>query len=334
MATNVTNSNQFEKKKPNGFIRFCKSMLPWKGDKWTEVVRKIVMLIAIIVFVASAVVLLNKFYKTYENQRMQQGLVDMTKDDELTWDKVRAMYPDIDFPEGMQLKYALLYAKNQDLVGWLEVADSSVAVPIVQQKNNDYYLHRDFYKKTTSYGNPFLDYRNNAKDLDFNNIIYGHNMKDKQIFGQLLDMYKTAENYKNYPIIQYNTIFKDYQWAVVGAFYSNGSPGQDNGYVFPFNTPDFNDLVKKQELLNELNKRFIYTTGAKMTIDDKLIMLTTCAYDFSDARFVIVARLLHDGEKVNVNEVQNNPNPRYPAAWYSKKRIKNTYANDTNWYAD
>lgn len=330
----AVNNDAGNAKKQGKATRFFKSFLPWKGDKPGEIFRKIVLLIAIAVFVTSAFVLANKFYKTYENQKKQNELVSMVTDDELTWDKIHAMYPDIDFPEGMQLKYALLYAKNQDLVGWLNVPDSSVSVPIVQQKDNNYYLHRDFYKATTSYGNPFMDYRNNAKDLDFNNLIYGHNMKDKQIFGQLLDMYKTTENYKKYPIIEYNTIFKDYKWAVVGAFYTNGSASQDNGYVFPFNTPVIEDFIKRQGLLDELNKRFIYTTGAKMTIDDKLLTLTTCAYDFNDARFVIVARLMEEGEQVDVSAVAANPNPRYPAIWYSKKGIKNTFANDTNWYVD
>lgn len=318
--------------KPSRGRRFVHSWFPCKGDSGKEKARKIFLLLAVIVFLVSAVMVGSKFFKTYENATKNSQLNEM-QDHELTWDDIHRMYPDIDFPEGMQLKYALAYAKNQDLVGWLSVEGTSLQVPIVKGKNNDFYLTRDFYKEYTTYGNPFMDYQNNIKPLDFNTVIYGHNMKDKQQFGQLADMYDTLENAAKYPVIQFNTIFEDYQWAVVGTMLTNGMPAQDNGYLFAFNTTTMGEFSRVR-FVKEMQDRFLYDTGVAFDNFDKLLTLTTCSYAFTEARLVVVARLLEAGEtapKPGTVQGTMNPSPRYPQAWYSKKGQQNPFTYD-NWH--
>lgn len=327
---------QTEKKKKSKFKSFLISWIPYKGDSAGEVIRKIIVLIALVVFIVSGVYLGMRFAETNKNQKMYNEIESMViKDDELTWDDIYKMYPDVDFPEGMQLKYAHLYAANQDFVGYLTIPNSTVAVPVVQGRDNDYYLRRDYYKKSTRYGNPYLDYRNSIKPLDFNEIIYGHNMKDGQIFGQLLDMYKDAENFKKYPVIEFNTLYEDYKWVVVGAFYINGNSDDDNQYLFPFNTPNMDD-GDKAELYRGFEQRMLYTTSAwPLDADDHLLTLTTCSYNFHDARFIIVARQLRDGETIedfDTSKVTVNPSPRYPQVWYDKNGKENPYKNEDRWY--
>ena len=324
--------DNIKEKKPNGFIRFLKSFLPWKGDPFKEVMRKIILMIAVAVLVFSLTVIGNKLWQGFVNSNLYDTLQEMVNDDD-EWAKIKAEFPDVDFPEGMQLKYARLYALNQDLVGWLEIDNSDISLPVVQSSDNKFYLRRDFYKKDTRYGNPFLDFRNNVKELDFNTIVYGHNMQDKQIFGQLLNMYDNVDHYKEYPIIKFNTIYKDYDWKVVGAFYTNAKGAQDlNKYVFPFNYPDMGE-TSKEEFINQLQMRFLYNTGIDLNTDDKIITLSTCSEEFRDARLIIIARQLRDGEstKVDVSKAVTNENPRFPQAWYSKYGKKNPYAEAEQW---
>lgn len=315
--------------KPTCRQRFVRSWFPCKGDSGKEKARKIFLLLAIIVFITSAVIVGLKYYKTYENANKNKELNSMV-DHGLTWDDIYRMFPDIDFPEGMQLKYALAYAKNQDLVGWLSVEGTSLQVPIVRGKNNDYYLKRDFYKQYTDYGNPFMDYQNNIKPLDYNTVIYGHNMRDKQQFGQLSDMYDTLEHAGQYPVIQFNTIFQDYQWVVVGTMLTNGYSAQDNDYLFPFNATTMGEFSRVR-FVKELKDRFLYDTGIYFDNLDPLLTLTTCSYAFTEARLVVVARQLKEGESApepGTIAGTINPSPRYPQVWYNKKGQTNPYEID------
>lgn len=297
-------------KKPSFIKRFARNTFPQKGDKPGDIVRKVIMMIAWATLLFCLVFMGIKGIEALRNYFAQNSFADMVEDGQ----------------------YDKLYAINNDFVGWLEIKDSSVALPVVKSSDNSYYLRRDFYKKNTRYGNPFLDYRNKVDDFDFNTIIYGHNMEDKQIFGQLLNMYDTAEHAANYPLIQFNTLKKKYTWKVVGAFLTNAKDRQDNNYVFPFNMVTLSD-GNKVKFLEQLEQRFIYNTQVGMETGDHLLMLSTCSETFTDARLIVVARLVRDGEpeKVDTSRYVMNENPRYPQAWYSKYKKTNPYKNEEQW---
>ena len=239
----------------------------------------------------------------------------------------------VKFPEGMLAKYAPLYAQNDDLKGWIKIDGLNIEYPIVQGKDNDYYLKRDVYGKWTDYGVPFFDYRmSNFKTLSRNTVVYGHNLRyDDLIFGMLED-YRTPEGFKKAPVIECNTIYGDYTWLVYGVFITNSDPDDDNGYCLPYNFINV-DSEKFGEYIQEIDKRKLYSTGVDINENDKILTLSTCCYDFDGARLVVVARLLRDGESINTASyvVTENMNPKYPQVWYVKNKKENPYADDARW---
>ncbi len=52
-------------------------------------------------------------------------------------------------------------------------------------------------------------------------------------------------------------------------------------------------------------------------MSDKLLTLSTCVYDFDDARLVVVARQVRDGESesVDTSSAIINPDPVYPQVY-------------------
>nr|WP_242854257.1 class B sortase [Paeniclostridium sordellii] len=56
--------------------------------------------------------------------------------------------------------------------------------PVVQTTNNDHYLKYDFYNKPSDSGCIFMYYRYNVKSKNI--ILYGHNMRNKTMFNNLL----------------------------------------------------------------------------------------------------------------------------------------------------
>ena len=73
--------------------------------------------------------------------------------------------------------------KGTDVVAWLQLED--VDYPVLQAKDNEYYLHR-LPDGTVNYGGSLFFNAANGKDFaDRNSFIFGHNMADGSMFGTL-----------------------------------------------------------------------------------------------------------------------------------------------------
>ena len=83
-------------------------------------------------------------------------------------------------------KIAALKKDYPDLVAWIEIPGTPLSLPVVQGKDNDYYLNHDIEKSRNALGVPFMDYRNKADFSDQNTIIYGHRVKNGKVFHPLL----------------------------------------------------------------------------------------------------------------------------------------------------
>lgn len=306
-----------------------------------EIIRRIVLALSVLVIIASGVILANTYIiqpniaKKLINDTVS-NLADGVKEhgDAVIDQSIRGQY-DVTFPDGMLAKYAPLYATNTDLRGWISIPAFEINLPVVQGSDNDYYLKRNIYKKWTEYGVPFFDYRiaeNQFDTLPRNTVIYGHNMRSDDLIFGMLEEYRDIDGFKRAPVIECNTIYGDNLWLVCGVFISNSKAEQDNGYVFPYNFIDCSDQ-KFAEYIVELEKRSFYDTGVDLAVTDKILTLSTCCYDFEDARLVVVARLLRDGESVSVDtsKAVKNPNPKGPQAWYDSLGKANNYAYDARW---
>ncbi|MBR2315971.1 MAG: class B sortase [Clostridia bacterium] len=328
-----------------------------------EIVRRCVLAVSLVAMVISIGVLLNQYIQYKENQQLTEDLNSLIitdaptteknnkpEDDEpateesttrpLTveeqWALLKSENPDVVFPAGIQLKYAKFYAINQDFVGYISIDELGVGLPVLQSEEKEYYLRRNIYKKNSKYGCPFVPTENDMVSLDRNTVIYGHNMSDGSVFAPL-NKYKSLSGFKSAPIIQFDTIYGTYKWKIIAAFLTNADKEDDDGYVFPYNFTKLQsdaDFMKYIELLKE---RSLYDTGVDVISSDKILTLSTCAYDFDSARFVVVARMVRPGEsaEVDTSMAKENENPHYPQAWYGKKKKdkkKNPYRDAEKWY--
>ena len=321
-----------------------------------EIIRLVVLSASVLAIIISLAVLLREYKLHKDNQKLESGISDLiiTDDDttqkssgatkkneeksttmstEQKWAKIREEYPNTVFPQNIQLKYAKLYATNNDFVGYLEAKGVNLSLPVVQTNNDDTYLEKNFYGQSTKYGCPFVTYLNNIEPLDLNTIIFGHHMNDKTIFGAL-DHYKSIDGFKSAPVITFNTLYKNYKWKVIAAFITNAEEKDDNGYVFQYYFTSLSTQERFSAYLNELAQRSLYDTGVDVLPTDKLLTLSTCSHEFEDARFVVVARLVRPGEsaEVDTSKAAVNSNPRYPQAYYTAKKLTNPYYDASRWY--
>lgn len=321
-------------KKKKGF--FKNNFVPSKADPASEVIRKIIMIIAVLAIIGSGAYLFNDYvimpYRNDKDVNELNGLLGSSNEvlDELS---MAEKYPDIDFPDGMLEKYADLYARNQDLVGWIEIDGLGISLPVVQGVDNNQYLKTDFDGKTSKYGSIFMNSANTFDKLNYNTTLFGHHMKDQKMFGTL-KQYKNVNGYKKAPIIEFGTLFADYKWKVFAVFITNGTSSGDNGYLFNYMFTDLSTNEKVEEFLGEIKLRSIYYPQVDIALSDKILTLSTCTYELDEGRLIVMARMLRPGESeyVDVNAVRYNSNPRYPQGYYEKNGKTNPYTDYAKWY--
>ena len=311
--------------------------------------RKAVLAVSIVAILASCGVLAWEYKLHKDNLKLEDevsGLIleaqlpdtpmvggnTIQLTEEQQWAQIRGEFPGAIFPPGCQLKYARLFATNNDFVGYLEIPGVNMSLPVVQTNNDSDYLNKNFFGAATKYGCPFVSCINNVAELDFNTVIYGHHMNDRTIFGAL-DAYKSIDGFRSAPVITFNTLYADYNWKVVAAFLTNAVAADDNGYVFNYYFNQLSSDEKKTEYFAALRERSLYDTGVDLLPSDKLLTLSTCSHEFENARLVVVARLVRPGESadIDVSLATLNANVHYPQVYYSKKKQTNPYADAPRW---
>ena len=313
--------------------------LPSKGDSAGTVIRKSIRIIAFIALVVAIVYLLIYFIN-YEKRRISDSKIDdeFSQDideenlDEM-WANIKAKYPDVDFPEGMNIKFANTYAINQDVVGYLKIDGDEINISTIllqNKENDDYYLYRDLYKQKSRYGNPFVKATSNMgkEGLSHNTIIYGHNTHDGLMFHKL-EKYMTVDGYLDAPTFTLDTLYGQTKWKIFAVMLTNADPAADNGNLFSYLYSEFDSTEQCQSVLDGINQRSMITTGVDVTTDDKLVTIYTCYQTiFKSGRIAIVARQLRDGEseEIDTSKVMYNYSARFPQAYYDAKKLTNPYS--------
>lgn len=168
---------------------------------------------------------------------------------------------------------------NEDVLGWIEVPGTEIDYPVVQGEDNDFYLDHDIKKNKSIHGSIFMDYRNRL-EKDQNLIIYGHHMKDGSMFKDLT-RYKEEDFFSNN-----RDIYLDIE-------------GERQKYkIFSLSVLRANvDYIKtsfhsKEEFLSYIEgiKKDAYLyRDFDFSGEEKILTLSTCSYEFKDARTVIHA---------------------------------------------
>ena len=322
-----------------GFKRFCRNTFPAKGDSGKEVVRKIVRVVSFIALVCG-LIYLAIYYRNYRQRidtdvEMGSEILEYPSlsDEELadTWADLKARYPDVTFPEGMNIKFAEYYAINSDTAGYLSIEEKSedpaaqktyrIQTIIMQSATEDFYLYHDYYKKYSRYGNPYVMRGCNMGPggLSKNTVIYGHNTHDHLIFNRLED-YMTVSGYLSAPVITLDTLYETTKWKIFAVMLTNADPEDNNGYVFDYLYSSFSSDSSFIYKMNQIKARSMIHTGVDVEPGDKTLMLYTCYRTrFNSGRLVIVARQLREGESEEINSslVYYDSSAIFPAAYYT-----------------
>lgn len=325
-----------QEKKRGGFLS---GIFPFPGDSFGEVLRKVVLLIAICTFFGSAGYLGVYYYQSFSNQKLSEAMADQYEAGVIASERLEV--PD-NYPADYQRKFANLYGINQDIGAWLKIPDTLVNYPVVfYEPDNLYYSRRDFTGKSNRHGVPWIEARCTLNPQCDNYVVYGHNMTDGQMFGELIKYKPSGEGLeflKAHPVISMDDVYRDNDYKIMSVFISTTNPKY--GGVFYYNY--FTDLSNEENFNNfvkEVTDRSFYISNVDVQPGDKFITLSTCSYEYgpvsdnADVRTVIVGRRIREGEKNDGSDVlyQLNPSPKVPEG-FSKEIAAGAHAGDAAQY--
>lgn len=299
-----------KKKKKQGFWKsIATGLFPCKGDTTTEIVRKIVFLVALIVLVA-AVVMIAGHYMEYIRLNNNAAVGDdgeRTALDGYVFD-LKNQTPTnqqiSNLPAGtINEEFAALYNENKDFIGWLNIPGTNIDEPVVQTDNNEDYVHTDFQGNYEFAGTLFADYEGQItpEGMPNNTIIYGHNMRAKFKFSALHSFKNNIEFLKVSPVINFDTLYHNNMYKIISVFVTNIS--EDHGEVFRYiDSVYFKNKAAFYDFVLQCEDRSIYETGVDVQYGDEFLTLSTCDKDTGlDLRLVIVARKVRADESPDVD---------------------------------
>ena len=239
----------------------------------------------------------------------------------------------LELPAGPYAQFALpkmtklvheKHGLNADTVAWLKVPSTTIDDVVVWYPNdqNEYYLRRNFEKRSDFNGIFFADYRcefdGTAKGLSSNTVIYGHSMSDDPLDYRKqfspLKFFQTEEFARQTPYIYLSTFEEDLVFEVFTVMFSSIN--------LIYNSPEPDDFGA---IIAECRARSLYNYDVEVTENDKILTLSTCTYSLPDGRrfplvtaengyrYVVMAKLVTDKSNLkNEASLTVNPNLKAP----------------------
>lgn len=244
--------------------------------------KNLILLLLISTFIFSSLIIFQYIYTGISNKKLNESILPTlsTKSD----NHIEKSESDI-INENIEIRKSSLSAlkeANADIVGWIYVPNTNIDYPILKSTDNEFYLTRNFKKENSKYGSIFMDYRTSSEDENI--ILYGHHMKDGQMFSDL-KKYKAEDFFNsNHPIV---IILEDshYYFEPISIYITDSN----NNYLQnSFSSTEDYETYISQILSNSIVKNNFATEDFS-----KLITLSTCSYEFDNARLVLHGRLIN-----------------------------------------
>ena len=184
----------------------------------------------------------------------------------------------------IEIDFDYLKGVNPDIVGWIFMERENINYPIVLGPDNYFYLTRLPDKTPNRLGSIFMEYKNKPDFSDDTTVLFGHNMLDDSMFAPL-EYYREQWYYDEHPSLYIFTPEDTYRLDVFA------------GYVVEAHDIDslhqtINSIEEKREFVANSIMRSTFESNVQINDDDRFVSLFTCAYDYSDARYVVQTKLV------------------------------------------
>ena len=205
--------------------------------------------------------------------------------------------------------------KYADAVAWLYMPGTEVDDPVVQAKDNAYYLQKDENGNYSEWGcySAHCDNRLSSRSkLDRNTVIFGHSASNCDPDGPKLTKlhrYMDADYMKENPYVYLAVKGEDMVFQITACFIT------DIGFDYIAPDPTGDDLVSFFETV--ARKNWLDFDGVTFSEEDTVLTLSTCCRKYDKAntgnqRLVVMAKLLPEGATAQDFSVSLVDDPKCP----------------------
>ena len=310
---------------------FVNRFIPLPGDGAKEIARKCVVIASLLVFIVAAWVLIyHAVYRPIEEQKLNG---DIQKIAHSTDEKEGGETPNKG--KGSSINWDDLLKVNKEIVGWIQINGTKIDYPVLWHKGDDitgqYYLNHNYKRDYDSYGCIFLDYRCTSGMNSKNIVLHGHHMNDGSMFAGLMDYGGTEGDldfYKKHPTIKFDTPQGDGVYKIISVYKTNTLSA--HGEFFKYMVGDFQNDKDFMNYVYNTRIRSLINCPVDVNEDDELLTLSTCSYEYTNFRTVVVARRVRIGEtsKVDTKKASLNGNAVWPEVYYSSRGGKRPTVTD------
>ena len=172
---------------------------------------------------------------------------------------------------------------NPDVRAWLTLEDTGIDYPVVQGEDNFEYLNKDVFGNFALAGSLFLDNRNSGDFTDRYSLIYGHHMQNGTMFAGI-SWYEDQSYYDEHPMMYLMTPEAAYRIELFSGYITTMD---SSAYM-----QNFGSVREHKDWLKEVSGRSDFRANLEISAYDRVITLSTCAYRFENARYVLHGKLV------------------------------------------
>jgi sortase B len=182
----------------------------------------------------------------------------------------------------LDIDFNALRRINEDGVAWLYSPDTVIDYPIMKADDYSYYLNHLADRTWNVNGSIFIDY-NCPPDLSGKlTVLYGHHMKSEEMMFGSLEEYKNQVYYQEHPFMYLYTDNENYRIDILYGFVIDAGQWRDRAFMYEVNLGD---------LISYAEHNTTFESVAEYAEGDRIIAMSTCSYDFNDARYVVIGIL-------------------------------------------
>ena len=188
-----------------------------------------------------------------------------------------------------------LKAVNSDVTGWIYGEDTLIDYPVVQGEDDEFYLHHSYDKSESSSGSIFVEAGNRPGFADANTIIYGHHMKNKSMFASL-SYWGDQAYYEEHPVLWLLTPQQDYKIVLFAGYTTSAT--SDTYTIFQETGTELEEYIMASAAQSD------FQTSVEPGGKKQYVLLSTCAYSFDNARYVLhgILEPVHSAGGVRTSE--------------------------------
>ena len=196
--------------------------------------------------------------------------------------------PEIDFEAQWEI--------NPDICGWICMPQTLVDCPVLRNGSSGdphdaYYLDTTVGGERGLPGSIYMEPCNSPEFTDFNTVIYGHNMKNGTMFGEL-DKLEDEAFFEAHEFVYIVTpdkvrVYRVYGWV-----------NYDDRHIMA--SYDFSEEEQCRAFLDSLSEdgtESRFREEMEVTPKDRLLTLSTCVKGQEDRRFLVEAVLIEEWER-------------------------------------